>query len=72
MVSAGNGTLTWTISLMFYSECQMLRISYIWWDDDDICFVLDQHTWLNFHSSNSLIQFTDRHLVRKDMDVNEH
>ena len=38
----------------------MARTSYryIWWDDD-VCFVLDQHTYLlNFYSAKSLIQYS--------------
>ena len=26
------------------------------WDDDEICFVLDQHSYLDFYSANSLKQ----------------
>ena len=42
----------------------MWRTSYIWWDDDDVCFVLDQHTELDFNSANSLKQQSvDRDVV---------
>jgi hypothetical protein len=34
----------------------MTRISYIKWDDDGICFVLDQHTSLDLNSAISLKQ----------------
>ena len=34
----------------------MVRTSYIWWDDDAVCFVLDQHTELDFYSASSLKQ----------------
>ena len=41
----------------------MARTSYIWWDDDDVCFVLDQYAHLDFflvlaHWNNS--QWVDR------------
>jgi hypothetical protein len=26
------------------------------WDDDDVCFVLEQHDWLDFHRVSSLKQ----------------
>jgi hypothetical protein len=26
----------------------MVRTSYIFWEDDDVLFVLDQHVWLDF------------------------
>jgi hypothetical protein len=29
---------------------------YFQWDDDEVCFVLDQHAELNFYSSSSLKQ----------------
>jgi len=33
-------------------------------DDDDVCFVLDQHVELNFYSARSLKQqCTDRHVA---------
>ena len=32
------------------------RTSYIWWDDDDVYFVLDQYTQLDFYSASSLKQ----------------
>jgi hypothetical protein len=34
------------------------------WDDDVMCFVIDQHTELDFYSANSLKQpSTGRHVV---------
>ena len=42
----------------FFSHI-MVRTSYIWWDDDDICFVLDQHVWWDFYSASSV----DRHVA---------
>ena len=43
----------------------MVRTSYFQWDDDDeVCFVLDQHTELDFHRASSLKQqSTDRHVA---------
>ena len=32
----------------------MTRTSYIWWDDNDVCFILDQHAKLDFYSANTL------------------
>jgi hypothetical protein len=34
----------------------MARTSYIWWDDDDVQFVLDQDVKLDFVSDNLLKQ----------------
>ena len=34
----------------------IVRISYIQWDDDDVCFVLDQHAQLDFYSPSSVKQ----------------
>jgi hypothetical protein len=34
----------------------MGRTRYIWWDDNDVCFVLDQHSELDFNSASSLKQ----------------
>ena len=34
----------------------MTRISYFWWDDDNICFVLDQCAKLDFYSASSMKQ----------------
>ena len=34
----------------------MTKTSYIQWVDHDVCFVLDQHNELDFHSSTSLQQ----------------
>jgi len=42
----------------------MARTSYIQWNDDDVCFVLDQHSELDFYSASSLKQQSaDRHVV---------
>ena len=42
----------------------MGRRSYIWWDDDDVYFVLDQHTQLDFYSASSLKQHSvSRHVA---------
>ena len=35
----------------------MVRISYLRWDDDDVCFVLEQHVWLDSWSVSSLKQY---------------
>jgi hypothetical protein len=36
------------------------------WDDDDVRFVLDQHTQLEFYSAGSLIQqYADMHVARR-------
>jgi hypothetical protein len=32
----------------------MTRTSYIRWDDNDVCFILDQHAKLDFYSANTL------------------
>ena len=35
-----------------------------WWDDDEVRFVLDQYTWLDFYSASSLKQQSaDRHVA---------
>jgi hypothetical protein len=35
-----------------------------WWDDDDVCFVLDQHAELDFRSASSLKQqYAGRHVA---------
>ena len=37
---------------------------YFQWDDDEVCFVLDQHTELDFYSASSLKQqSSDRHVA---------
>ena len=42
----------------------MTRTSYIWWDANDVSFVLDQHTDLDFYSASSLKQqSTERHVA---------
>jgi hypothetical protein len=42
----------------------MVRISWTWWDDDDVCFVLDQHAQLDFYSASSLKQHSvGRHIA---------
>ena len=39
-------------------------INFQWDDDDDVSFVLDQHTELDFYSASSLKQqYTDRHVA---------
>jgi hypothetical protein len=41
----------------------MVRTSFQW-DDDEVCFVLDQHADLDFYSVNSLKQkSTDKHVA---------
>jgi hypothetical protein len=40
----------------------MARTSYIRWDDDNICFVLDQHALLDIDSARSLKQWVDMSL----------
>ena len=38
--------------------------SYIWWDEDYVNFVLDQHTWFNFYSTRLLKQqYAGRHVT---------
>ena len=38
-----------------------------WWDDNDVCFVLDQHAYLDFYSASSLKQqSTSQHHFTKD------
>ena len=53
-------------------QCQLTNISAKSWreqvnfqsDDDDVCFVLDQHVKLDFHSASSLKQQSaDRHVA---------
>ena len=40
------------------------RTSYIWWDDNEVHFVLDQHAWLGFYDASSIIkQSTCRHVT---------
>jgi hypothetical protein len=39
-----------------YSSYISANTSYIWWDDDDVHFVLDQHAELDFYSASSLTQ----------------
>jgi hypothetical protein len=34
----------------------MGRTRCIWWDDNDVCFVLDQHSELDFNSASSVKQ----------------
>ena len=35
-----------------------------WWDPDDVCFVLDQQTYLDFYSASSLKQQSEgRHVA---------
>ena len=42
----------------------MAIIGYIWWDDDDIHFVLDQHAYFDFYVTSSLKQQpTGRNIV---------
>ena len=39
----------------FFSDI-MARTSYIRWEDDDVCFAVDQHAKLDFYSAISLKQ----------------
>ena len=39
-----------------YFSYAMARISYIQWDDNDVCLVLDHHDELDFYSATSLKQ----------------
>ena len=49
-------------SEQFFSS--MTRTSYIWWDDDYVCYVLDQHAELDFYSTSPLIQqFASKHVA---------
>jgi hypothetical protein len=42
----------------------MARTSYFQWDDDEVRFVLDQHTELDFFSASTLKQQSaDRHVA---------
>jgi hypothetical protein len=42
----------------------MARTSYFQWDDDEVHFVLDQHTELDFFSASTLKQQSaDRHVA---------
>jgi hypothetical protein len=42
----------------------MARTSYIQWNDDDVCFVLNQHAELDFYSASPLKQLsTGNHVV---------
>ena len=51
----------WSISSYMYI---MVRTSYIWWDDNDVNFVLDQHVLLDFNTASSLKQqYADRHVT---------
>jgi len=47
-----------------FSSYIMGRTSYIQWNDDDVCFVLDQHAEFDFYSASSLKQQSaDRHVA---------
>jgi hypothetical protein len=51
----------WVIDCLTLNEqFVMVRTSYIRWDDDDVHFVLDQHSELNLYSASSLKQCADR------------
>jgi hypothetical protein len=40
------------------------QINFQWHDDDEVCFVLDQHASLDFYSASSLTQQpTEKHVV---------
>ena len=48
----------------FFSYIMARTIYFQWDDDDDICFVLDQHTLVLFYSASSLKQqYTGRHVA---------
>jgi len=54
------------LNTIWVSDCYLmpsqLFSSYIWWDDDDVHFVLDQHAKMGFYSASSLKQQSaDRH-----------
>jgi len=41
--------------------CQVSNFVAIFRDDDEVCFVLDQHAWLEFYNASLLKQqFTDK------------
>ena len=47
-----------------FSAVFMARTSYVWWDDDGVCFVLDQQAELDLCSASSLKQqSTSRYVV---------
>jgi hypothetical protein len=51
------------INEQFFSYI-MARTSYIQWNDDDVCFLLDLHAYLDFYSASSLKQqFVGRHVA---------
>ena len=43
--------------LLFYAEGTIFQLYHgnnkFQWNDNDVCFVLDQHTWLDFYSAGS-------------------
>ena len=52
------------ISVSNFSGISWREIVTFWWDDgDDVCFVLDQHSQLNFYNASSLKQFVGRHVA---------
>jgi hypothetical protein len=38
------------------------QVNFLWDDDDEVCFVLDQHALLEFYSASSLINM-DKHVT---------
>ena len=46
------------------------QINFQWDDDDEVCFVLDQHASLDFYSASSLKQqSTDKHVVQLGQNI---
>jgi len=53
----------------FFSDI-MARTSYIRWEDDDVCFAVDQHAKLDFYSAISMKQRYNWNTV--ESAVNQH
>jgi len=45
-----------TSTQQFFSYIMAKQVNFPWGDDDEVCFVLDQHVWLDFYSASSLKQ----------------
>jgi hypothetical protein len=58
-----NTQLIWSSELLIESSQKKS-------DDDEVCFVLDQHTSLDFYSASSLKQqSTDKHVVQLGQNI---
>ena len=54
------------LCLWFLSE----QINFQWHDDDEVCFVLDQHASLDFYSASSLKQQSmNKHVVQLGQNI---